>query len=114
MGRLSALKPQLARLAPQIARVTDDHGHSRALEPWRKWYSTAEWERLRRETFRRDRYVCQNPDCKALTPRPVCDHIRRHGGDRTLFFDPSNLQTLCKPCHDRVKQAQERRLPPGG
>lgn len=26
-----------------------------------------------------------------------------------LFWCDTNLQTLCKPCHDRVKQAEERR-----
>ena len=26
-----------------------------------------------------------------------------------MFFDPANLQTLCKGCHDRVKQGVEKR-----
>ena len=37
----------------------------------------------------------------------VVDHIRMHRGDLHLFFDPDNLQTLCKACHDSHKQAQE-------
>ncbi len=31
----------------------------------------------------------------------VADHIRDHHGDETLFFDPQNLQGVCKPCHDQ-------------
>ncbi len=38
---------------------------------------------------------------------PVVDHIRRHGGDPELFWDPSNLQALSKEYHDREKQRQE-------
>lgn len=38
----------------------------------------------------------------------VVDHIIPHKGSRRLFFDPSNLQTLCKKCHDSTKQKMER------
>lgn len=37
----------------------------------------------------------------------VADHIRPHKGDMALFLDRANLQSLCKPCHDSHKQAQE-------
>jgi len=39
----------------------------------------------------------------------VADHITPHRGDEFLFWDAGNLQCLCKPCHDRHKQRQERR-----
>ncbi|WP_245482984.1 HNH endonuclease [Agrobacterium sp. CNPSo 2736] len=42
------------------------------------------------------------------TSKLICDHVTPHKGDRDLFFDASNLQTLCKPCHDTVKQREER------
>lgn len=42
-----------------------------------------------------------------LVPASVADHIKPHRGDRGLFFDPANLQSLCKSCHDSHKQAQE-------
>lgn len=31
----------------------------------------------------------------------VVDHIRPHKGDKGLFWDQANWQSLCKPCHDR-------------
>ena len=31
----------------------------------------------------------------------VVDHIVPHRGDKALFWDQSNWQALCKPCHDR-------------
>lgn len=33
----------------------------------------------------------------------VVDHVVRHRGDPVIFFNPRNLQSLCKPCHDRFK-----------
>ena len=43
-----------------------------------------------------------------LTPANVVDHIREHKGDESLFFDSSNLQSLCAPHHNSVKQSEER------
>ncbi|MGU3456585.1 hypothetical protein ACLBV5_09750 [Brevundimonas sp. M1A4_2e] len=34
----------------------------------------------------------------------MVDHVQRHEGDRTLFFDRSNWQSLCGNCHDRHKR----------
>lgn len=31
----------------------------------------------------------------------VVDHIVPHRGDQKLFWDRSNWQALCKPCHDK-------------
>jgi 5-methylcytosine-specific restriction enzyme A len=44
-----------------------------------------------------------------LTPATVVDHKRRHAGHADpLFWDRANFQSLCKPCHDAVKQALDR------
>lgn len=93
----------------------------KVLEPWRKWYSSAAWansidagdpyDGLRIRTFKRDGFKCQMPGCGRIEGRShllVCDHIEPHKGDRVKFFDPNNVQTLCKPCHDSDKQRQER------
>jgi 5-methylcytosine-specific restriction enzyme A len=111
MGRLSNLRPRLAGLAPRIKRHTDQEGHSRSAEPWRAWYSTARWRALRREVLLRDLYTCQMPGCGRVEPNTsllVADHREPHRGDETLFWSRGNLQTLCKPCHDRAKQRLER------
>jgi 5-methylcytosine-specific restriction protein A len=44
-----------------------------------------------------------------ITIATVVDHVRDHKGNEELFFDPANLQSLCKPHHDTTKQRQERR-----
>jgi 5-methylcytosine-specific restriction endonuclease McrA len=43
-----------------------------------------------------------------LAPATVVDHVAPHKGDQRLFWDTANWQALCKPCHDRHKQRQER------
>ncbi|ELT48370.1 HNH endonuclease [Brucella intermedia] len=74
---------------------------------YRKLYKTSRWQRLR------ERQLTAHPLCvyclqqEDVTPATVCDHVRPHRGDETLFFDPDNLQSLCAPCHDRVKQREE-------
>lgn len=76
-------------------------------------YSTSEWQRLRRY------HLSRNPLCVMceaqgrITAATVVDHIKPHKGDRALFFDPDNLQSLCKTHHDSTKQRQEKtgRLP---
>ena len=89
---------------PVGATVTRDNA------PWRRLYSTARWRALRLATFVRDLFTCQmcgkvEPDTRQL----VCDHRKAHRGNLTLFWDPLNLQTLCKsPCHDKHKQALEQ------
>lgn len=55
----------------------------------------------------RDDYLRKHPLCVKcqeegrLTPATVVDHIIPHRGDRTLFWDVRNWQSLCKSCHDK-------------
>lgn len=59
-------------------------------------------------------YLADHPMCKRcrdlgiITAATVVDHIIPHRGDPRLFWDRSNWQSLCTPCHDGWKQAQER------
>ncbi len=38
----------------------------------------------------------------------VVDHIIAHRGDKRLFWHRANWQPLCAPCHNSIKQRQER------
>ena len=42
-----------------------------------------------------------------LTAATVVDHIIPHRGDHRLFYDKSNWQPLCKPCHNRKTAAKD-------
>lgn len=67
----------------------------------------SKWIKLRLTILRRDGYLCQC--CRAQgvpTPAKEVDHItpKAKGGTD----DPSNLQSLCRPCH-AAKTADEAR-----
>lgn len=70
-------------------------------------YGTS-WRKLRA------RHLSKYPLCVfcgqmgRVTPATVVDHVTPHRQDEELFFDGSNLQSLCAPCHDGAKQALEK------
>jgi 5-methylcytosine-specific restriction protein A len=114
MGRLTNLKPQLARLRSGNVYVPEgkhEYDRHRANLPWRQWYNTKRWRRLRWSILMRDMLTCQM--CYRVEPntsRLVADHKVPHRGDEHLFWDDGNLWALCKPCHDSAKQREERLL----
>ncbi len=69
-----------------------------------------EWRKARLE------YLATHPHCRECSKSAitrlatVVDHIIPHSGDKRLFWHRANWQPLCKPCHDSVKQRQERSL----
>jgi 5-methylcytosine-specific restriction endonuclease McrA len=100
-----------------------------ASQAWRAWSKSAEWQALRDAVLLRDELTCrlcgwQHPKREELLllksvgaepafrmPRDgrlVGDHRQPHRGDRGLFFDPTNVQCLCKRCHDGTKQRIDR------
>lgn len=68
------------------------------------------WQKARAAYLSRPENVCCRLCQRAgiVTVATVVDHIIPHRGDRARFWDTSNWQPLCKPCHDSVKQAEER------
>lgn len=71
-------------------------------------YSTKEWKALRKSWLR---FNCWCVYCQQIGIRrkaTILDHIRPHRGNRALFLDRSNLQSLCKACHDQHKQRLEK------
>lgn len=82
---------------------------SRDALPWRRWYKTARWQRLRWSVLVRDLFTCRRCGLvEADTSKLVADHRTPHRGNEMLFWDQGNIQCLCKTCHDTVKQAEEQ------
>lgn len=50
---------------------------------------------------------CYCMDREKLVAATVADHIKPHNGDPELF--EGDLQSLCTPCHSKVKQIEESR-----
>lgn len=114
MGRLTTLKPKLATLGPRLSKPEGEAARLAERDrnvAWRKWYKTARWQKLRMQVLIRDRFTCQMAECGRVegnTSQLVADHKIMHQGDEHLFWDEENLQCLCKPCHDGLKQRQEQ------
>jgi len=71
-------------------------------------YATKEWKQLRESWLK---FNCWCVLCREIGIRrqaTVVDHKIRHGGNRAIFFDRTNLQSLCKTCHDSTKQRMEK------
>lgn len=60
------------------------------------------------------RFLRENPLCTECSKRhltvaaAVVDHIVPHDGNRELFWNKKNWQSLCRTCHDTFKQQLER------
>lgn len=76
--------------------------------PWRNWYGLKQWKALRAAQLEKEPW-CKYCMAKSKLYRraDVVDHITPHKGDRYLFFDAGNLQSLCKYHHDSDKQIEE-------
>lgn len=110
MGRLKAVKPRLSSAPSRLHRATDERSLDRrrlADTETRRLHKTARWQRLRWSILVRDQFTCQI--CGRIegdTSQLVCDHVEPHRGDVEKFW-AGPFQTLCKPCHDGVKQKEE-------
>lgn len=112
MGKLSNIGPMVTAAPSRLGRVTDEHGHSDANEPWRAWYKSARWQRLKVRVHNRDGYVCQRSGvvCSGKGNdwnAPVANHKVPHRGDPVLFWDESNIETVTKRVHDSIIQKEE-------
>ena len=89
-------------------RVLSRFDRSAEANEYRRLYNRSRWRKLRRD------HLDANPFCKfceaqqRVTLAKVVDHVTPHRGSEDLFFDPLNLQGLCKPHHDASKAQQER------
>lgn len=117
MTKLRSLKPTLSTLRPLVGRGEGRQAYDRDRDrqAWRGWYKTARWQKLRWSVLKRDAFTCQWPGCGRVegnTSLLVADHRQAHRGDEALFWSVANLWTLCKSCHDSLKQREERRGAP--
>lgn len=92
----------------QFQRREYDRARSKA--DHRRWYKQARWRHKAKAQLAEEPF-CQM--CEALSPPKVtaadiADHVVPHRGDYQLFWF-GKLQSLCSPCHDGPKQAEERR-----
>lgn len=80
-------------------------------QSYRSLYWTPEWRSLRK------RRLAAEPNCRMCarlsrtTAADIVDHVKPHRGQRALFFDFANTQSLCHTHHSSTKQRHERGRP---
>lgn len=80
---------------------------SEAAQAYRWLYGTPRWKAAR------ETQLCKQPLCEEClkvgftTAATVVNHIKPHKGDETLFWNPTNHQSVCKPHHDGPIQKAE-------
>ena len=62
---------------------------------YHRLYGTKRWRDLRMSQLMR------HPFCECGRIAMIAHHKMPHGGDAALFYDPSNLQSVCFSCHER-------------
>lgn len=76
---------------------------------WHFLYDTKRWKALRLFHLGTEPICRKCKEVERITPAAIVDHIIPHKGSIDLFFDDTNLQSLCKPCHDTTKSREEHR-----
>lgn len=83
---------------PRAAHDDRPSAHARGYD--RRW-------RRARAAFLQLHPLCADCEQRGLvTVATVVDHVRPHKGDQDLFWDETNWQPLCGPCHS-TKTARE-------
>jgi 5-methylcytosine-specific restriction protein A len=80
-----------------------------------KHESKSSWHYLYGARWQKQRiaFLHRNPLCAyclqldKITSANVVDHKVPHKGDKILFWDVDNWQSLCKECHDNAKALEE-------
>jgi len=94
--KLSSLPPLIGSLDMRVARTAPKVAES--------FYRSTEWRKLLASIIKARGRQCEA--CGSIDGRLIGDHIveRKDGGAE---LDPSNVQLLCLPCHNK-KTAREK------
>jgi len=68
-------------------------------------YDDPVYKRARSNVLKRDDHCCQMPSCGSKKRLNV-HHIKPWSKAAALRFDENNLITLCRSCHDSIKNVE--------
>jgi len=78
----------------------------------RGWYGRAAWKKIRVQALNRDHWLCQ--ECLRqgrLTQAREVHHIQELEDHPELGLELSNLESLCRECHEKTKSRPSRERP---
>lgn len=67
-----------------------------------------EWRKAREEHLDAEPLCRECDKRRMITPATVVDHIEPHKGNKKLFWDRTNWQSLCYSCHSRKTATEDR------
>lgn len=79
---------------------------------WRYLYNTKRWKNMRAERLLISPFCVECERQGRRVRATDVDHINDHKGNRRLFYDVSNLQTLCHSCHSKKTMRENPHPPP--
>ncbi len=102
--------PGCNQLIPSGARYCEGHVvlHKNNVKTTREKGYDSRWRKARSRFLKAHPLCVKCLDQGLLVGATVVDHIVPHRGDKELFWDVSNWQPLCKPCHDRKTMTEDR------
>lgn len=110
MARLKILGTRVKTQGDRLDTINPDSWRTDKRTSGQRGYNY-EWQQARLA------FLNENPLCSycdrmgRVTAACIVDHKIPHRGDMVLFWDRTNWQSLCKPCHDVVKKREEALLP---
>jgi 5-methylcytosine-specific restriction protein A len=84
----------------------ENHEYDKHRESSYKRGYDARWRKARARHLKKSPLCLHCLDDGLYKAATVVDHIKPHKGNKILFWDTENWQSLCKPHHDR-KTVQE-------
>ena len=83
--------------------VSSPHG-------WKAVYKSGRWEKKREQILQRDHYACQECRRHGRYRRANTVHHIRHLKDAPeLALEDSNLESLCRDCHEAIHEKEKQR-----
>ncbi|MBQ2262732.1 MAG: HNH endonuclease [Loktanella sp.] len=73
-----------------------------------KWYHQKRWTTIRLIQLSKQPLCQRCLSYDEVKPALHVDHVMPHAGDAKLFFNTSNLQSLCHSCHSFKTKAEQR------
>ncbi|MGE5417491.1 MAG: HNH endonuclease [Acidobacteriota bacterium] len=95
-----------SRFCEEHQKAADAQYNKHQRDPGTRKLYGRRWQRARKHHLAEHPFCVQCEAENRLVPATEVDHIVPHKGDWQLFWDKSNWQSLCKPCHSR-KTAKE-------
>lgn len=113
----AVLSQQHSKPAPHLRGAANGmHGRTGKANPHyidgssperQRLYAAGDWKALLRFVYKRDGYKCARCGAGKAGPRSIhAHHIKAWAGNQALRFDPANLITLCRTCHEWVHSRQ--------